>query len=694
MDQPITFYVSTDGKDTWSGKLPKPDSLHSDGPFATLGQARQAVRQIKAQGDPAAPVTVLLRGGKYYLDELLVLGAPDSGTHTAPVIWEVYPGEKAVLSGGRRVTGWQPYRGDIWQAELPGSRAGRWKFRQLFYKGIRQQQARFPRFDLNDPLYGGWAFITANGTPTSFQYHSGTFPHRWVKPSELEVVSFVGSGCWPQRVPVKSVDESTCTFTMANSGLQFDVPGWFQVNSYGKDNRFYVVNGLEDLTEPGDWCFDGEEGKLYFWFPEKDGAPTGEVVIPYLDCLVDLYGAKWVTLKGLTFTETLDGDNFHHEGVEGSGAMYPHPGWRYGSDAVHLKDAEHCSVEECSFDQVGMNGVYLEGYNFRNRILRNEFSQAGANAVCLLGTRLKHPLFNEVSDNYIHDCGVLNKYTAGIFLGMSDGNLISHNQLERLPHHAVNLSNSPYGRNVVEYNQIRFADQEVNDSGAINCWMEEPPDRDVQRCGHVIRFNFIADTYACAVTDSKVLCGVNTFSNGIYLDNYTSNCFVYGNIVIRASSAGIVIHAGKNNWIENNILIDCLYSLRPQDFISGWDFWKPMAGFMTGNTFIRNICSQQAGTSLINLYNWSERTFARCDENLYFLPSGEYQVKDETIADPSRRVMPMVVWHALGFDVHSLQAEPQFVDASQDDYRLEPGSPAWKLGFSAIEVSKIGVQPR
>jgi len=47
-------------------------------------------------------------------------------------------------------------------------------------------------------------------------------------------------------------------------------------------------------------------------------------------------------------------------------------------------------------------------------------------------------------------------------------------------------------------------------------------------------------------------------------------------------------------------------------------------------------------------------------------------------------------WQAMGFDRHSLVADPRFVDPDRDDYRLQPDSPAFKLGFRSIPVEKIG----
>ncbi|MCK4417413.1 MAG: hypothetical protein KAV99_04540 [Candidatus Latescibacteria bacterium] len=45
-----------------------------------------------------------------------------------------------------------------------------------------------------------------------------------------------------------------------------------------------------------------------------------------------------------------------------------------------------------------------------------------------------------------------------------------------------------------------------------------------------------------------------------------------------------------------------------------------------------------------------------------------------------------------GYDTHSIVADPMFVDPGHDDYRLRPESPALKLGFQPIDVSKIGIR--
>jgi len=47
-------------------------------------------------------------------------------------------------------------------------------------------------------------------------------------------------------------------------------------------------------------------------------------------------------------------------------------------------------------------------------------------------------------------------------------------------------------------------------------------------------------------------------------------------------------------------------------------------------------------------------------------------------------------WQGLGFDQHSVVADPLFEDAPNGDYRLKKDSPAWKLGFQPIPLEEIG----
>jgi hypothetical protein len=47
---------------------------------------------------------------------------------------------------------------------------------------------------------------------------------------------------------------------------------------------------------------------------------------------------------------------------------------------------------------------------------------------------------------------------------------------------------------------------------------------------------------------------------------------------------------------------------------------------------------------------------------------------------------------AHGCDAHSLVGDPLFVDAASGDYRLQPGSPALKLGFENFPMDQFGVR--
>ena len=489
----------------------------------------------------------------------------------------------------------------------------------------------------------------------------------------------------------------------------------------GAGYRFYVANVVEELDQPGEWCLDTEEGVLYFW-PPVPSLNDAEVVAPVLDCLIDLRGVSHVQISGFTFTETrCAGDNMHREGHEGYGAMLPTGGKTYVGEALHAWNTTHCHIENNRFVAVGGNGIYMEGANARNVIRHNEIRHAGAIGIFLIGSQYsntkmmrRHPIYNALTDNHIHHCGFFDKYAPGIFLGLSQSNVVANNLLEHLPHHAINLGNSGFGRNIVEYNEIRHVCLETADKGAINTWMEDPyghVERQAPRAGHVIRYNIIVDLETPILDQNGDLVESDppNDSFGIYLDNYASNCFVYGNTIVRGGTVGIYVQGGQNNMIENNIIVDALCATH----FGGW--WQPqMEGFMTGNHFSRNIAYRTSpGPSVIHRHigyttEAISDAIGQSDHNVLFNAGGGDLTVHESSSplsdlQDSKRVFPRwptftdvsyEQWQAMGFDRESVIGDPLFVDPAGDDYRLRSDSPALRLGFVPIDTTRAGVRPR
>ena len=118
------FYVATNGNDAWSGTLDGPNKDNTDGPFATLERARNEVRKFK-QREKKKDITVLIRGGRYYLKETVVFGLEDAATKGHTITYAAYPGEEPIFSSGIKIEGWEQYKERGWKlyqestSELP-----------------------------------------------------------------------------------------------------------------------------------------------------------------------------------------------------------------------------------------------------------------------------------------------------------------------------------------------------------------------------------------------------------------------------------------------------------------------------------------------------------------------------------------------------------------------------------------------
>lgn len=716
-----TFFVATDGNDSWSGTVAAPDSAGTDGPFATLVRARNAVRALKTeQGEQRKPITVMVRGGRYYLETTFDLTAADSGTAEAPITYCAHPGETPVISGGRPITGWEPHEGKILKCDLPETRGGAWSFRQLFMNGERLDRSRYPNPDPEDDLWNGkWANSEPDAAaleasnPYIVWKEPGAFPREWSKPSQGELFLLPTAPLWGDScmIRITSIDRENGTIGLAHSTRDFDANPIFWPKEYHRPDacRFVVENMLEELNRPGEWCLDGEDGVLYFWPPDGD-IEDSEVVAPVLKRLVFMRCVSHVRVSGFVFTETRGGEpSSHYTDVEGVGAMRPQMDWEYCGEAVYLNACRNCHVENNRITVVGGNGVYLRNHNENNVIRGNEISYAGANGVVLAGARRAmqygagmdrpenpHPVFNEVSDNDIHHCGLYDTYAAGVFLGMGNWNRIIHNDIHDLPHHGINLGASRYGRQYLEYNRISRTCLVTSDHGAINCWHEAPAEEDPP--GHVIRYNYISDT---GNPDSGIVMG-------IYLDNWSSQCLVQGNIVVNTApgmrSYSILVK-GRNNIIENNILVDTGMA---HICMMAHCFYPEFA-----TVIARNIMCDTTGKlpAFIDLADAARpwRVVAESSDNLFLKVGDDDPVIVKMVplstehgemygGGEKAEWLRMTEWrkaHGRGedvYDIRSVVADPLFVDAANGDFRLKPESPALALGFQPIPIERIGVR--
>lgn len=79
----------------------------SESPLKTLHAARDAARKINSD------VTVFIDEGEYLFEEPLRLDERDSG-----ILFKSMAGKNVIVSGGKKVRGWQKVSDNIWKAPL------------------------------------------------------------------------------------------------------------------------------------------------------------------------------------------------------------------------------------------------------------------------------------------------------------------------------------------------------------------------------------------------------------------------------------------------------------------------------------------------------------------------------------------------------------------------------------------------
>ncbi len=643
----IALYVSPEGNDSWTG-------YSVDQPFATIQRARDIVRSIKKNEGLTKPVTVYIRAGIYELSETLVFTLEDSGTGLCPITYTAYPGEKPVISGGRKITGpWKDYKGDIKVCSVPEVKAGKWMFRQLFLKGERQNRARIPNKD-----YYKIAKSEEDLGKSSFKYKEGAFQN-WHNLNDVEVIIFHS---WNEsRLLVSELDEEERIVT-------FSGPiGRALGKGRRRLNRYYIENVLEGLDQPGEWYLDRHSGNLYYW-PVNDIA-NPELRAPVLTQLIRFDGnieenkfVEYIKISGLTFS---DADfKLPEEGIP----TIIDVGDIVKPSAITLDGSAYCTIENNCVRNVGTYAIEVTGDG--NRIIGNEIYDTGSGGII---TRSYGKECNIISYNHIHNCGEVFHSAVGINID-DGGGLISHNLIHDISQSGV------YGRHwatdyqererrnqkqalIIEYNEIYNVMQKINDGAGIF----------IRDSNIIIRNNVIHDVYSY---------GKGTPGWGIYLGCETRDTRVENNLVYRTTEGLHVWYSNRNITIENNIFVDGELSLVNAN--------NPKDRSHENIKFIRNIFYYTRLDADLFKIDKERSAPAVSDYNIFWNPGGCIWLNP--VIYGIRGCAYFEEWQKRGFDTHSIVKDPLFVDKANDDYSLRQDSPAFKLGFKPIDISTVGLR--
>ncbi len=524
------YYVATNGRDTWSGKLDAPNAAGTDGPFATLEAARNAIRTLKGAGAyPAGGVIVWVRGGTYPRSTSFALTSQDSGSATGPITYRAYPNETPRISGGRVISNFTAVtdtatlnridstaRSSVLVANLPaqgvsdfGTIVGRsWGVSktaalEVFFQDKPMTLARYPN-------KGSWMSIasTPDGQTGARIGVNDSRLSRWANVPNIWLHGYWTWNWADSDTPVASLDVANRIIT---TGQPYGVYG------YLVGGRFFAQNLLEELDQPGEWFLNRANGNLYFWPPAP--LSQGQVVVSVMSTpLVTMDQVNYVTLRGLTIE--------HNRGT-----------------GIVITGGTRNEVADCTVRNMGNYSVNILGGT--NQGVRNcVISGNGDGGITLNGGDAASGAAGGLYavNNDIHSYARWTRcYHPGVKI-LGSGNLVAHNLIYDAPHNAIHMTGT---KHIIEYNEIHRVVLETQDAGAFYTYQGNS-------VGTHVRYNYFHDLG---------MGGINTTQyNGtaaVYFDGGASYGTIYGNLFVRCNVAVLYSGGGDYLTMDNNVVTNC-----------------------------------------------------------------------------------------------------------------------------------------
>lgn len=542
MNNHIRIYVSPSGSDVNDGT--------ADKPFATFERAAAEVRKLIKNG-LNAPVTVYFHKGEYSADKYEFTAA-DSGTEQFPVKYCAYGDGEVIFTNGKilKNSSFKPICGEMKERlpsnakdsvlvcdlkeygmalnkyghlydtdeETPKEADEEHNFEEkceLFWNDERMSVAKYPNQglleieDMCDDTTDEQARIHKEKNPEGFTIiideNTNERIKNWKTPQTAHMHGYFYWDWADASTPVSYFDTALRRVYMQSVG------------GYGvrKGGTYYFYNVFEELDSPGEYYLDKDNLLLYV-YPLSDIQQASVMLSVSRHPLIKANGISHITFEGITFKGACA------NGFEING--------------------NNCSVINCKILDVYDWAMRINGNN--NKIYGCDISRTGRGGISLIGgdrTTLT-PSGNIVENNYVHDWSeVVLTYGAGIEFG-GCGSIARHNELARTSHMAIYYDGNDH---IIEYNYIHEVVQQSNDAGAIY------GGRDWAGYGDIIRYNIIENAGNDKYTPA-----------GIYWDDCQSGQTAYGNIIKNAMGKSFLIGGGKDNVVENNMMLVSEYPMQ------------------------------------------------------------------------------------------------------------------------------------
>lgn len=691
------FYVSTEGSDEWSGKLLEPNEQGTDGPFATLDRAREAVRKLKKS--QSKNIVVHVRGGLYQLNKTIVFGLEDSAENNFTITYEAYSNETPIFSSGQEIKNWKKVttnipglpekaQGNIWEAKTSH------RFFTLY-----DDEGMLPRAQSE-------GFITESKNSRNRLHFPDDVFKNWSNMDEAEIKVRPHHAWIVNMLPVESFNAKEQTVTTSiNATYAMNTLHFLK-----KEKNCWIENVIEELDKPGEWVLNSKTGRVYLW--KRNNSP---IVAPILNELIRVEGnvdfdgpvdtpVRNLVFRGLTFKH---GKRYQLT-KEDKGLQHDWDMLDKNNAVLRLRGTENCVIEQCHFLHSGSGAIRVDLHGIGNTISSNHIEHMGGAGILLCGYGPGTKDVNKnntVYNNNIHHVGEVYWHSPGIFLWQSGDNKVANNlihhtdytamilsgcmshffrkggrelaktvrwqELEHLPKEITHKDALPYlhtRNNIVENNEIHHAMLRLGDGNAIY----------IRGAGenNMIKHNYIHD-----------MVGETLMQAAIRTDGGQTGTYISGNLIYNATSQGILTKL--DNKVENNIVANIIAPPR------GY-YLSVREGPLTGASIKRNIfySTSKIGRFIDELppgkAGGSEdrrgRVLARVkdadtDYNIYF---------NKVNPEMGRALLEKN--QKDGVDLKSKTLDPLFVDPEHGDFRFKPESPALKMGIKPFDMSKVGLR--